>query len=166
MYNNPMYDDESMYTNFYKKSYIISNKKHDDDLVYYSRSNETKLANTERELNLMAYAVRDLKSKYDDAKSNELILYQRLQKANDEIKELKQKIKKETELINEIDSSPDEKTTIDEHLCTICLENKKKVLFEPCRHVVSCHKCTNDLKEYKCPMCRQNITRMVTIYYC
>ena len=50
----------------------------------------------------------------------------------------------------------------DSRLCVICLEAEKAVLFEKCKHVVSCEACSRQISE--CPLCRKKITRKVKVF--
>lgn len=47
--------------------------------------------------------------------------------------------------------------------CIICCSNERRVCFVPCGHVVACTKCalTCDV----CPMCRQNYTSVIRVYF-
>ena len=40
-------------------------------------------------------------------------------------------------------------------LCSICLENKKSVVFIPCKHEATCKPCSEKVKQ--CPICRTTI---------
>ncbi|NXY82710.1 MUL1 ligase, partial [Alcedo cyanopectus] len=49
--------------------------------------------------------------------------------------------------------------------CVICLNTPKSCVFLECGHVCSCHQCYQALPEPKrCPICRQNISRVVPMY--
>ena len=49
-----------------------------------------------------------------------------------------------------------EKNTIFEaNQCTICMDDKLEIVFIPCKHMISCHKCACKLKN--CPNCRKKI---------
>ncbi|KYO24538.1 mitochondrial ubiquitin ligase activator of NFKB 1 [Alligator mississippiensis] len=49
--------------------------------------------------------------------------------------------------------------------CVICLSNIKSCVFLECGHVCSCDECYQALPEpKKCPICRQDITRVVPLY--
>ncbi|NXX26387.1 MUL1 ligase, partial [Nicator chloris] len=49
--------------------------------------------------------------------------------------------------------------------CVVCLSSTKSCVFLECGHVCSCHECYQALPEpKKCPICRQGITRMVSLY--
>ncbi|NXO85712.1 MUL1 ligase, partial [Sitta europaea] len=49
--------------------------------------------------------------------------------------------------------------------CVVCLSSTKSCVFLECGHVCSCHECYQALPEpKKCPICRQGITRVVSLY--
>ncbi|NWI61904.1 MUL1 ligase, partial [Calyptomena viridis] len=49
--------------------------------------------------------------------------------------------------------------------CVICLNSTKSCVFLECGHVCSCHQCYQAFpKPKKCPICRQRITRVVSLY--
>jgi hypothetical protein len=54
----------------------------------------------------------------------------------------------------------------EELLCTICLAEKKNILFQPCNHLSCCEICAIDLttKHGNCPICRIKITNSIKIY--
>jgi hypothetical protein len=49
----------------------------------------------------------------------------------------------------------DTRTDVQHEQCSICMENKRCVLFSSCGHIVSCWSCSADLHE--CPLCRKAI---------
>lgn len=53
------------------------------------------------------------------------------------------------------DKNEDAKCAEGELECVICMDNKRCMLFMPCRHVVSCKTCSEKLD--KCPICKQQI---------
>lgn len=46
--------------------------------------------------------------------------------------------------------------------CLVCLKNKIKTAFFPCSHAICCYECSTKIN--KCPKCRANIIRKITIY--
>lgn len=50
----------------------------------------------------------------------------------------------------------DTRTDLHHEQCSICMENKRCVLFASCGHIVSCWSCSADLRD--CPLCRKAIT--------
>ncbi|KPI86947.1 hypothetical protein ABL78_3993 [Leptomonas seymouri] len=56
---------------------------------------------------------------------------------------------------------PDE----DEALCVVCLTNPKNTTILPCRHMCLCSECAVHLRmsNNRCPLCRANIDRLMTI---
>jgi E3 ubiquitin-protein ligase XIAP len=50
------------------------------------------------------------------------------------------------------------------HLCKICLKNEVKIVFEKCRHAVSCKTCV--LRIHSCPICRGSINKQSEIFLC
>lgn len=77
----------------------------------------------------------------------------------------KKKVKLEYLFRNKINNS-DTKTEVSEIQCCVCMENKKCVLFEPCKHIVSCNNCSKNIgrKKNQCPLCREPIIRMYSVY--
>lgn len=54
---------------------------------------------------------------------------------------------------------------IAEHkLCTVCLENEKNILLEPCNHVCLCENCAAQIDKL-CPICRAEFTTQKKIYF-
>lgn len=51
---------------------------------------------------------------------------------------------------------------VDDILCIICMEKKKDVLFQPCKHICLCYGCAIDLFKNTnlCPLCRLPIKRI------
>ena len=49
-----------------------------------------------------------------------------------------------------------------EYRCSICYENTKKIIIEPCYHFCCCEDCI-DLID-KCPICRGEIAKIIRIY--
>ena len=56
-----------------------------------------------------------------------------------------------------------EETNEDNMTCSICLTNKKDVIFN-CKHITCCVDCTKNLNPLKCPICRADITKAEKIY--
>ena len=55
------------------------------------------------------------------------------------------------------------KNKVDEaDLCKICMESVIDCVLLDCGHMVSCIKCGKRLAE--CPMCRQNIVRVIRVF--
>jgi len=53
------------------------------------------------------------------------------------------------------------KTSIEEEQCIMCYDNKKNLLFLPCRHNVACSNCyTQFQKKDECPVCKQKISSL------
>ena len=55
------------------------------------------------------------------------------------------------------------KKTEIELTCSICLVNKKTILFESCGHFATCFKCTN-VVEKKCPICAKKSENIIRVY--
>lgn len=52
--------------------------------------------------------------------------------------------------------------------CTICYEKKRDVILYPCRHLVSCQNCAENIKilnDSKCPFCRKKYSHYDKIYW-
>jgi len=48
--------------------------------------------------------------------------------------------------------------------CSICLNNRKSVLFLPCKHLVTCRNCGNLQTVVNCPLCRADIKDKIEAY--
>lgn len=50
--------------------------------------------------------------------------------------------------------------------CSVCLTNKKSVLYVPCNHITCCNLCSRTLitKKLECPVCRAGIRQMINVY--
>ena len=57
-------------------------------------------------------------------------------------------------------------STTDSSLCTLCLDNPRNVMFNPCHHVGACLHCTNRLEHPRCPYCNEAYEEVVQIYMC
>lgn len=66
--------------------------------------------------------------------------------------------------INDSNSTFDNHICGDTETCSICYENDRNVVFIPCKHFISCNKCTVGLK--KCPYCRNVILEKIRIFTC
>ncbi len=62
----------------------------------------------------------------------------------------------------EISKIPDETSNVSEEQCLICCDNKKCIVFLPCKHLSLCGKCSVDLKQ--CPVCRSDINESMRIF--
>jgi hypothetical protein len=54
---------------------------------------------------------------------------------------------------------------LQELTCTICLANKRKVVFIDCNHFATCFNCAKTISQQskKCPICRKIITHMTSV---
>lgn len=52
-----------------------------------------------------------------------------------------------------------------ENACVICLSRPRNCILLDCGHVCCCHSCYQALPCRKCPICRQDISRVVPIYH-
>ncbi|XP_020489650.1 mitochondrial ubiquitin ligase activator of nfkb 1-A [Labrus bergylta] len=52
-----------------------------------------------------------------------------------------------------------------ENACVICLTQPRNCILLDCGHVCCCHSCYQALPKRTCPICRQNITRVVPLYH-
>uniref|UniRef100_A0A8D0DN44 RING-type E3 ubiquitin transferase n=1 Tax=Salvator merianae TaxID=96440 RepID=A0A8D0DN44_SALMN len=51
------------------------------------------------------------------------------------------------------------------HACVVCLSSQRSCVFLECGHVCSCDKCYQSLpRPPRCPICRQDISRVVPLY--
>ena len=99
--------------------------------------------------------IEDENEKVKDDKS---LLIGYVKKETISMKEMKENLKKENKSLKEIIEKNE-----DRKLCKICLDKEKRILFQPCGHLISCEKCVPSL-EKKCPMCRQFINKFVKAY--
>lgn len=53
----------------------------------------------------------------------------------------------------------------EEHLCVICLVNRRDTTALPCRHMCMCHECADELRKQSsvCPICRNNVDSLLRI---
>ncbi len=47
-------------------------------------------------------------------------------------------------------------------MCVACKENKKNMLYTPCKHICCCEECDKSIT--RCPMCRTQIKERIKIY--
>jgi hypothetical protein len=71
------------------------------------------------------------------------------------------------ELLLEVQA--DEKADHEKETCSICMVNKKMVLYSPCKHLATCNTCAQQilkLEESKkqCPLCRAKIEELTNIF--
>ncbi|XP_039999911.1 mitochondrial ubiquitin ligase activator of nfkb 1-A [Xiphias gladius] len=52
-----------------------------------------------------------------------------------------------------------------ENACVICLCRPRNCILLDCGHVCCCHSCYQALPQRRCPICRQNISRVVPLYH-
>ena len=48
--------------------------------------------------------------------------------------------------------------------CVVCYDNPKNVIFKECHHMVVCKQCYEKLRKKTCPICKQRIESIITIY--
>lgn len=58
----------------------------------------------------------------------------------------------------------------DDLLCCICLNNRKSVMIQSCKHMVFCFQCDRDfqLKNHlhkECPICRKEFKKTIPVYF-
>lgn len=56
----------------------------------------------------------------------------------------------------------------EEHIlnsCVICLSQPRNCILLDCGHVCCCHSCYQALPHRRCPICRQDISRVVPLYH-
>lgn len=53
----------------------------------------------------------------------------------------------------------------DSRLCKICFNNEVSMIYLPCRHIVTCKKCTASLLKPQCPACRQPIESVLKVFF-
>ncbi|XP_070701305.1 mitochondrial ubiquitin ligase activator of nfkb 1-A [Pempheris klunzingeri] len=57
---------------------------------------------------------------------------------------------------------------VEEHIenaCVICLSQPRDCILLDCGHVCCCHRCYQALPHRRCPICRQDISRVVPLYH-
>mmetsp|Transcript_12404 Transcript_12404/g.24946 ORF Transcript_12404/g.24946 Transcript_12404/m.24946 type:complete len:363 (-) Transcript_12404:33-1121(-) len=61
--------------------------------------------------------------------------------------------------------SPVENSSTEEHLCVICLSNRRDTTALPCRHMCMCHECADALRRQSsvCPICRNKVDSLLRI---
>lgn len=52
-----------------------------------------------------------------------------------------------------------------ENPCVICLSQPRNCILLDCGHVCCCHSCYQALPHRRCPICRQNISRVLPLYH-
>lgn len=46
---------------------------------------------------------------------------------------------------------------LENHLCVVCRDKEKAILFKPCLHVCVCEGCRTRLRPYRCPICQEPV---------
>ncbi|GIZ02626.1 hypothetical protein CEXT_12071 [Caerostris extrusa] len=59
-------------------------------------------------------------------------------------------------------SAADENVKGLKDICKICMSEEMNIVFEPCRHLVSCQNCAQVL--FNCPLCRKPITNRMKVF--
>lgn len=57
----------------------------------------------------------------------------------------------------------DDSFTHDFITCNICMYRQRKILFQPCGHIIACVECSNKL--FDCPICRKNIEQKLKLFF-
>ena len=52
--------------------------------------------------------------------------------------------------------------TAEKSLCTICMDDSRNQVFLPCKHCITCERCSIQCEN--CPICRTNIVQRMKIY--
>ncbi|GLD58571.1 mitochondrial ubiquitin ligase activator of nfkb 1-A-like isoform X2 [Lates japonicus] len=75
-----------------------------------------------------------------------------------------EKMRREFERLRaEVPAAPDENHI--ENACVICLSQPRDCVLLDCGHVCCCHSCYTALPQRICPICRQNISRVMPVYH-
>ena len=74
--------------------------------------------------------------------------------SDDELLKVKQHLTKSFEVIRLLEDRPD--------FCVVCTEQKRTVLYLPCKHCVTCSNCASFMEE--CPVCRCPIADKMNIF--
>lgn len=53
----------------------------------------------------------------------------------------------------------------EQSLCCICMDNTANVVLAECNHLIVCHECTATKQLKQCPVCNNQITRVLKIYH-
>ncbi len=53
----------------------------------------------------------------------------------------------------------------EQSLCCICMDNTANVVLLECNHLIVCHDCTTTKQLKQCPVCNNQITRVLKIYH-
>ncbi|XP_051552956.1 mitochondrial ubiquitin ligase activator of nfkb 1-A [Myxocyprinus asiaticus] len=76
-----------------------------------------------------------------------------------------EKMRREFELMGAGERGAEENGVDDtENACVICLSNPRSCVLLDCGHVCCCYRCYQALPQPNCPICRQNISRVVPLY--
>jgi len=51
----------------------------------------------------------------------------------------------------------------DEHLCVLCLTDRKNIVLQPCNHLLMCAKCVSKCRGI-CPQCRATVSSHIKVY--
>lgn len=65
----------------------------------------------------------------------------------------------------EEEQDDDERFVVHDNTCAVCLGSSADVLFLPCTHLCCCKRCTLNLENQKCIICRDRIIRYVVVKY-
>ena len=65
---------------------------------------------------------------------------------------------KQHKLLNQLYWTSD----LDNIMCVVCMSNKIETLFSPCCHLITCQKCSKQIK--KCCICKEKIKGKVKVY--
>ncbi|GFT45512.1 hypothetical protein NPIL_499721 [Nephila pilipes] len=66
------------------------------------------------------------------------------------------------EVPSESHNSSNATQTTKKDICKICMDEEMDVVFEPCRHLVSCHKCAVQISN--CPLCRTPVLNKMKVF--
>ena len=53
----------------------------------------------------------------------------------------------------------------DRLICQICFGNLRKVVYLPCKHILTCNSCSLKIENKKCPYCSTEIKEMYNILF-
>jgi hypothetical protein len=66
------------------------------------------------------------------------------------------------DLLNKLTEVQEKKEIKDSDVCTICMSNKKNIIFKNCNHISTCQDCS--IKLQSCPMCRATIVKKEVVF--
>jgi hypothetical protein len=82
-----------------------------------------------------------------------------------QVLKLKKDIYAYYDILEEYKKDVEKQIKVDVLECKLCRDELSNCIFEPCKHMICCHKCFKKLEDGKCPMCRTEYTECYKIYF-